>query len=82
MAWSNVCQPNVALCLDDVVKVAVLVFAEGDGLADAEVGAHDLREQQPAAAALWGKPLADDEAEGIGEPQAELFFLALLEHAE
>ena len=66
----------------DVVKIALLIFAEQDGLARAQVAAHDFHEKLPAAADFRCEPLGDDVTQGFREPLAHLALLRLLEHAE
>ena len=68
--------------LDDFVKAFAFAFAQADGFLGAQVGAHDFEQGVAAAADLGDQPLADDPAQRIGQPGADLLLLLGFEHAE
>ena len=61
---------------DDFVEAAVLAFAERDRFSGAQIVPHDFGEQLAAAANFRREALADDIAQGVGQPDAQLLFFA------
>ena len=68
--------------LDDFVKALAFAFAQADGFLGAQVRAHDFQQREASAADLGHQPLADDPAQRVGQPGANLLLLLGLEHAE
>ena len=60
---------------DDFVEAFAFAFAQPDGFLGAQVGAHDFQEGVTAALDLGHEPLADDPAQGVGQPRADLLLL-------
>jgi hypothetical protein len=60
--------------LDDFIKAACFIFAQGDRFTGSQVMSHDLGKQRTAAADLRCKSLADDISNAVGQSQSLLLF--------
>ena len=68
--------------LDDFVEGFALAFTQPHGFLGAEVRAHDLQQRKARATDLGHQPLADNPAQRVGQPHADLFLLLRLKHAQ
>src|ERR1043165_9693959 len=68
--------------LNDFVEALSFAFAEPNRLLRAEVGTHDFEQGITAAVDSWYQTLAEDPAQGVSQPGADLFLFVGLEHAQ